>query len=104
MNTLATLGENPFIRYYNPSSQPLGPGAAVNEHLSKRLATRLQADLDEYCRNNPGFPPPADPPRPRATMVVTERAMDLQAPLLHEFTYQAMCYDLLDIVDGIKYK
>lgn len=30
--------------------------------------------------------------------------MDLCAPLLHEFTYQAMCNDLLEVVDGIKYQ
>lgn len=30
--------------------------------------------------------------------------MDLYAPLLHEFTYQAMCNDLLDIEDGTKYQ
>lgn len=44
--------------------------------------------------------PVVDPPRPRGTMFITERAMDLYAPLLHEFTYQAMCNDLLDIKDN----
>lgn len=29
--------------------------------------------------------------------------MDLQAPLVHEFTYQAMANDLLPIEDGTKY-
>ena len=28
--------------------------------------------------------------------------MDLMAPLLHEFTYQAMAHDLLPIKDGVK--
>ncbi|EGG12609.1 uncharacterized protein MELLADRAFT_114806 [Melampsora larici-populina 98AG31] len=74
VNLLATLGEKPYIRYYNPSTTPLGPAAAAKEHLY--------------------------PPRPRGTMFITERAMDLQAPLLHEFTYQAMCNDLLDIKDN----
>ena len=30
--------------------------------------------------------------------------MDLIAPFLHEFTYQAMCNDLLRIDDGRKYR
>ena len=36
-------------------------------------------------------------------MVVTDRAMDAVAPLIHEFTYQAMANDLLPIDDGSKY-
>lgn len=30
--------------------------------------------------------------------------MDLNAPFLHEFTYQAMCNDLLDVEDGQRYR
>jgi len=36
-------------------------------------------------------------------LVVTDRAMDVMAPLIHEFTYQAMANDLLPIDDGAKY-
>jgi syntaxin-binding protein 1 len=34
---------------------------------------------------------------------VTDRAIDTVAPLIHEFTYQAMANDLLPIEDGSKY-
>ncbi len=44
-----------------------------------------------------------DSGRQRATLIVTERAMDVVAPLIHEFTYQAMANDLLPIEDGSKY-
>jgi syntaxin-binding protein 1 len=37
-------------------------------------------------------------------LFITDRSMDLAAPFLHEFTYQAMCNDLLPIEDGSKYK
>lgn len=34
---------------------------------------------------------------------MTDRAIDTVAPLIHEFTYQAMANDLLPIEDGSKY-
>lgn len=104
INLFATLGERPYIRYYNPTStSPLGPAAMTSDHLCKTLATCLEKDLAEYCDSNEGFPPITDPPRPRGTIFIVERAMDLFSPLLHEFTYQSMCHDLLEINDGNKY-
>jgi syntaxin-binding protein 1 len=44
-----------------------------------------------------------DPQRPRGTLIITDRTMDTVAPLLHEFTYQAMANDLLHIVNGRSY-
>lgn len=45
----------------------------------------------------------ADASRTRSTLIITDRSMDTFAPLLHEFTYQAMAHDLLPIEDGSKY-
>ncbi|GAA5975062.1 hypothetical protein JCM11641_000015 [Rhodosporidiobolus odoratus] len=107
VNTLATLGEYPLIRYYNPPSSfhaILGPGLAVGEAVGKRLAERVQAEMDAYARDNNNFPPVSDPPRPRGVLFITDRSMDLNAPFLHEFTYQAMINDLLDIIDGRRYR
>lgn len=36
--------------------------------------------------------------------MITDRSMDLFAPFLHEFTYQAMCNDVLDIMEGKQYR
>ncbi|KAK4046376.1 syntaxin binding protein 1 [Microbotryomycetes sp. JL201] len=107
VNALATLGEYPHIRYYNPPTSfhpPLGPGAAIGEHIGKRLADRVQREIDAYARDNSDFPPASDPPRPRGVLFITDRSMDLYAPLMHEFTYQAMCNDLLDIDNGKTYR
>jgi hypothetical protein len=41
--------------------------------------------------------------RPRSTLIITDRSMDMTAPFLHEFTYQAMANDLLPIHDGKKF-
>ncbi|GAA6011838.1 hypothetical protein JCM11491_000767 [Sporobolomyces phaffii] len=107
VNSLATLGEYPLIRYYNPPNSfhsTLGPGVVVGESIGKRLAERVQLEIDAYARDNSNFPPVADPPRPRGVLLITDRSMDLYAPFLHEFTYQAMCNDLLEIEKGRKYR
>lgn len=36
----------------------------------------------------------------RATLIITDRSMDMVAPFIHEFTYQAMANDLLPIDKG----
>ncbi|GAA95215.1 uncharacterized protein L969DRAFT_92521 [Mixia osmundae IAM 14324] len=107
VNCLTTLGEYPEIRYFDPPSsylaQPIGAAAVVGEPVSKRLAMKVQKAMDAYCRDNADFPPAPDPPRPRGILFVTDRSMDLASPFLHEFTYQAMCNDLLKIEDGTHY-
>ncbi|KAF8449020.1 Sec1-like snare protein [Boletus edulis BED1] len=77
--------------------------AADTEFVTKLLAFMVQRNLDEYKRTNTDFPKRSDPPRPRGTLIITDRSMDVVAPLIHEFTYQAMCNDLLPIEDGTKY-
>jgi syntaxin-binding protein 1 len=81
----------------------------------------VQSDLDQYKKTNPDFGVSAVPEsamldftdyvsqkaregRSRGTLLITDRSMDTIAPLLHEFTYQAMCNDLLPIGDGTKYR
>ena len=59
VNVLATLGEYPLIRYYNPPSNfhaPLGPASATGEHIGKALALRVQSEIDKYARDNSDFP------------------------------------------------
>ncbi|KAK5098390.1 syntaxin binding protein 1 [Lithohypha guttulata] len=55
--------------------------------------------LDEYARDQRNNFPPADSPRPRAELIITDRTMDLMAPFVHELTYQAMAMDLLPMQD-----
>ncbi|KAI0832105.1 Sec1-like protein [Trametes gibbosa] len=74
------------------------------DYVAKVLAFMVQQLLDEHKKANPDFPKQADPPRPRGTLIITDRSMDPMAPLLHEFTYQAMANDLLPIEDGATYR
>ncbi|KAF5970933.1 syntaxin-like protein-binding protein sec1-like protein [Fusarium bulbicola] len=90
-----TLGEYPKVRYYKPQSAR--HEAAV---LCTHLARFVQEELDAYAQWDTSFPPPS--PRPQATLVITDRSMDLMSPLVHEFSYQAMAHDLLPIKDGDK--
>jgi syntaxin-binding protein 1 len=60
----------------------------------------VQEELDAYAQWNQNFPPPAS--RPQGILVIADRSMDLVAPLIHEFTYQAMAHDLLPIKEGDK--
>ena len=67
----------------------------------------VQEELDMYKRLNPAWPePPRDgsPQRPQGILVITDRTMDMVAPFVHEFTYQAMANDLLPIVNGSKFR
>lgn len=128
-NICIQLNENPIVRYYLPSHHPavgplagsskstapqegsgrwreaLGVGPKVDtsneDHLSKLLAFCVQEELDAYSRANPGWP---DTTRPQSLMLITDRTMDMIAPFVHEFTYQAMCNDLLPISNGTKFR
>ncbi|KAI9491623.1 Sec1-like protein [Zychaea mexicana] len=108
LSVCATLGEDPIIRYQvtendNPDDRrPRAPPA------TRQLANILQNEIDDFCRLNRNFPPPRNPPQPRATLLIVDRSLDVNAQLLHEFTYQAMINDLLPVEDtengtGIKY-
>lgn len=90
-----SLGEYPTIRYYSPRSA--SHEASV---LCTHLARFVQQELDQYAKFHEDFPPPS--PRPRGALIITDRSMDLFAPLVHEFTYQAMVHDVLPLVEGDK--
>ncbi|KAJ7163127.1 Sec1-like snare protein [Mycena filopes] len=75
------------------------------DYATKILAHYVQNALDDYKKANEKFGvlKPTDPQRPRGTLFITDRAMDMIAPFVHEFTYQAMATDLLPIEGGTKY-
>lgn len=81
-----TMGQIPMIRYQKTSAVAL------------KLASLVQERLDAYVQRNPAFQPARD-----GQLVIMDRTIDLLAPLLHEFTLQAMANDLLEIEDGTKY-
>ncbi|KAJ2903570.1 uncharacterized protein MKZ38_009623 [Zalerion maritima] len=90
-----SLNECPMVRYYCPKKTH---DAAV---LSYHLGRFVDDELAKYRKSRrDDWPPPSN--RPPGLLVVTDRAMDLNAPLLHEFTYQAMAHDVLRLKDDEK--
>ena len=95
MSTCVLLGECPRVRFYKPR-EPTHEASVLCQHLARFV----QEELDEYSRFTAGFGKGSG--RPQGVLVITDRSMDLMAPLLHELTYQAMAHDLLAIKDTDK--
>ncbi|KAJ5527451.1 hypothetical protein N7513_011610 [Penicillium frequentans] len=91
----ACLGEYPIIRYFKPRA-PTHEAAVLCSHLARFV----QNELDQFAQFQRDFPPQTN--RPRGVLLIVDRSMDTFAPLLHEFTFQAMAHDLLPIKDGDK--
>jgi len=89
------MGENPKVRYYKPRNASYRASG-----LSEQLAQMVQTELKGYSGYDPSFG--QNNQRPQGVLLITDRSMDLMAPLLHEFTYQAMAHDLLPIKDEDK--
>ena len=79
-----TLDEFPVIRYANNS---------VKAKLCGRLADLLQTKLDAYKRDVDSSIGAGG----KCNFLILDRTVDITAPIVHEFTYQAMAYDLLPI-------
>lgn len=93
VSLLATLGDYPIIRYYDPNGD--------RRTISARVAFQLENELDNLCHLDSSFPPKSN--YERSTLIIVDRIMDVSGPLIHEFTYQAMVNDLIGLEGGTKY-
>jgi syntaxin-binding protein 1 len=80
MNLCVTMHEFPFIRF--KAGYPC-----------EEIATAFKIEIENYQRTHDKwlFNPE------RATIFIIDRTNDIISPFLHEFTYQAMIYDLLPV-------
>uniref|UniRef100_A0A673CTT4 Syntaxin binding protein 3 n=1 Tax=Sphaeramia orbicularis TaxID=375764 RepID=A0A673CTT4_9TELE len=84
----ATLDEYPGVRYKKDS----------NMENAKILAELVDAKLAKHYEMD-------DSGKKKAQLLIVERGFDPVSPILHELTYQAMAYDLIDVQnDTYKYK
>lgn len=88
VNLMVITGEYPLIRFYQP--QKANHQAS---RLSELIADEFQLQIDEYARENIDFPPNSQ--KPRSILLIVDRTLDLFAPLLHDFSYQAMAMDIV---------
>jgi syntaxin-binding protein 1 len=85
----STLNEYPHIRYANESP------------TAQALAKTLDVKLNQFLKNDDfWFHGDANHSgRERATLLILDRKDDCLTPLMHDFTYQSMVMDLLDVRD-----
>ncbi|XWS45933.1 hypothetical protein CRYUN_Cryun14cG0021900 [Craigia yunnanensis] len=103
LNTMATriatvfasLKELPFVRYRAVKTQDAST-ATTRDLIPSKLAEAVWNCLLKY-KSIPNFPQTET-----CELLILNRSVDQIAPVIHEWTYDAMCHDLLDM-DGNKY-
>ncbi|KAM4739446.1 syntaxin-binding protein 3 isoform 1-T1 [Anableps anableps] len=88
----ATLNEYPGVRYRKDNN--MVNAKTLAELVDNKLARHYE--LDDSGKKKE---------KTQAQLLIVERGFDPVSPILHELTYQAMAYDLIDIQnDTYKYK
>ncbi|KAK1408861.1 hypothetical protein QVD17_40970 [Tagetes erecta] len=104
LNTMATriatvfasLKEHPTIRY-PVKGTPESTETTWRDLVPKKLASAISDYINTYKTTIPKFPQTET-----CELLILDRSVDLVAPVIHEWTYDAMCHDLVDL-DGNKY-
>ncbi|KAI8472381.1 MAG: Sec1-like protein [Monoraphidium minutum] len=93
----ATLHEYPAIRFKagRPAEPGDPPGANARATLTQRLAHKVSERLGALQRAG-GLPP-----RETCDLIVVDRGIDPVAPVMHEWTYEAMVHDLLPMEGNV---
>ncbi|KAL1812872.1 hypothetical protein DCAR_0625131 [Daucus carota subsp. sativus] len=93
----ASLREFPFVRYRAAKSLELDTMITYRDLLPTKLAANIWNSLTKYKSNIANFPQ-----KETCELLILDRSIDQIAPIIHEWTYDAMCHDLLKM-EGNKY-
>ncbi|CAN1188838.1 Protein transport Sec1a [Linum perenne] len=89
----ASLKELPNVRYRAPKASE---ESTFRDSIPTKLATAVWNMVSQY-KSIPNFPQTET-----CELLILDRTVDHIAPVIHEWTYDAMCHDLLEM-DGNKY-
>lgn len=92
-NVCGALKEDPVVRYLLLDPETYGDTKA------RPLAFLFHTEMD---RIREGISANDRDNKQQAELILIDRSADPFAPILHEFTYEAMVHDLLDVRDGNK--
>uniref|UniRef100_A0A5B6YPL4 Putative SNARE-interacting protein KEULE-like isoform X1 n=1 Tax=Davidia involucrata TaxID=16924 RepID=A0A5B6YPL4_DAVIN len=93
----ASLREFPFVRYRTAKSLDPTTMTTFRDLIPTKLAAGIWNCLMKYKANLPNFPQSET-----CELLILDRSVDQIAPIIHEWTYDAMCHDLLNM-EGNKY-
>lgn len=95
----ASLKEFPVVRYRAARSAAADAATATTfrDLVPTKIAAGLWDRLQRYRSTLPSFPVTET-----CELVIVDRSIDPIAPVIHEWTYDAMCHDLLNM-EGNKY-
>ncbi|XP_073147587.1 SNARE-interacting protein KEULE-like isoform X1 [Henckelia pumila] len=93
----ASLREFPSVRYRAAKSLDPNTMTTFRDLIPTKLAAAIWNCLMKYKSSLPNFPQSET-----CELMILDRSIDQIAPIIHEWTYDAMCHDLLNM-EGNKY-
>ncbi|XP_040987049.1 SNARE-interacting protein KEULE-like [Juglans microcarpa x Juglans regia] len=92
----ASLREFPYVRYRAAKSLDATTMTTFRDLIPTKLAAGVWDGIMKY-KSLPNFPKSET-----CELLILDRSVDQIAPIIHEWTYDAMCHDLLNL-EGNKY-